>query len=68
MVESKMCYEAYREFVFDRQKTMGSHSSTRPVADQPYADLTSEDGKPWPEFDTVRLWDSLVVLLGTTWV
>ena len=25
----------------------------------PYADTTSHDGKPWPELDSVRPWDSL---------
>ena len=31
----------------------------RVVADQPYIDTTSHDGKPWSEIDRVRPWDSL---------
>ena len=31
----------------------------RAVADQPLLDSTSPEGKPWPELDVVRPWDSL---------
>jgi arylsulfatase len=53
-------YEAYREQVFDRQKRMGilpENADLSPI--NPYADTTSHDGKPWPEVDTVRPWESL---------
>jgi arylsulfatase A-like enzyme len=53
-------YEAYREQVFERQKTMGilpQHAELSPI--NPYADTTSHDGKPWPQVDTVRPWESL---------
>jgi arylsulfatase A-like enzyme len=55
-----MGYEAYREQVFQRQKALGvlpEHAELSRI--NPYADRTSKDGKPWPELDTVRPWDSL---------
>ena len=55
-----MGYEAYREHVFERQKKLGivtEKAELSPI--NPYADEKSADGKPWPELDTVRPWDSL---------
>jgi CBS domain-containing protein len=55
-----MGYEAYREQVFARQRRMGvitDQAELSPV--NPYIDVTSADGKGWPEADTVRPWDSL---------
>jgi len=55
-----MGYEAYRELVFDRQKALGvlpENSELSPI--NPYLDRTSSTGKPWPELDTVRPWESL---------
>ena len=55
-----MGYEAYRELVFERQKSMGvitGKAELSPI--NPYASETSADGKGWPELDTVRPWDSL---------
>jgi arylsulfatase A-like enzyme len=55
-----MGYEAYREQVFERQKKLGimpEHAELSPI--NPYLDQTSTSGKPWPELDTVRPWDSL---------
>ena len=55
-----MGYEAYREIVFERQKTMGilpEGVELSPI--NPYIDTTSHDGKPWSEIDRVRPWDSL---------
>jgi arylsulfatase A-like enzyme len=55
-----MGYEAYRELIFERQKRMGilpPHAELSPI--NPYARATSHDGKPWPEVDTVRPWESL---------
>lgn len=55
-----MGYEAYREEVFQRQKTLGvlpENAELSPI--NPYADRTSSNGTPWPELDTVRPWDSL---------
>jgi len=55
-----MGYEAYRELVFERQKQRGivpEQAELSPI--NPYIDDTGPDGKPWPELDTVRPWDSL---------
>src|SRR6201985_3467958 len=55
-----MGYEAYRQLVFDRQKQQGvitAQAELSPI--NPYIDVTSADGKSWPEADTVRPWDSL---------
>ncbi|MEV8212947.1 arylsulfatase [Leifsonia sp. NPDC077715] len=55
-----MGYEAYREEVFQRQQALGvlpENAELSPI--NPYADRTSSTGKPWPELDTVRPWDSL---------
>ncbi len=56
-----MGYEAYRELVFERQKKLGIvPERRRAVADQPvYRLRRAPTGKPWPELDTVRPWDSL---------
>jgi len=53
-------YEAYREQVFERQKQLGvvtDKAELSPI--NPYADEKSDDGRGWPELDTVRPWDSL---------
>jgi arylsulfatase A-like enzyme len=56
-----MGYEAYRELVFDRQKMLGiipEGAELSPI--NPYGDeISVDDGKPWPEADSVRPWDSL---------
>jgi arylsulfatase len=55
-----MGYEAYRELVFERQKSMGiigESAELTPI--DPYAQTTSHDGKAWPHNDTVLPWDSL---------
>lgn len=55
-----MGYERYREQVLARQKQMGlipENTELPPL--NPYADVRSADGKPWPEVDIVRPWDSL---------
>ena len=55
-----MGYEACRELIFERQKKLGivtDDAALSPI--NPYIDETSVDGKPWPELDTVRPWDSL---------
>ncbi len=55
-----MGYEAYREQVLERQKTLGivpENTELSPI--NPYAETTSRDGKPWSEFDVVRPWNSL---------
>lgn len=55
-----MGYERYREIVFERQKKMGvlpEGADLTPI--NPYVTEKSADGKPWPELDTVRPWDSL---------
>ena len=44
-----MGYEKYREIVLDNQKKMGlmpENTQLPPI--NPYADLKSPDGKPWP--------------------
>jgi arylsulfatase len=53
-------YEAYREQVFERQKQVGivtDKAELSPI--NPYVDEKSDDGKAWPELDTVRPWDTL---------
>jgi arylsulfatase len=55
-----MGYEAYRERVFERQKTLGvmpQHAELTPI--NPYVEETSAEGLPWPALDVVRPWDSL---------
>jgi arylsulfatase A-like enzyme len=55
-----MGYEAYRELVFERQKSMGvmpANAELTPL--NPYAEETSVDGKPWNATDVVRPWESL---------
>jgi arylsulfatase A-like enzyme len=55
-----MGYERYREIVLENQKKLGlvpQDTELPPI--NPYAGATSGDGKPWPENDTVRPWDSL---------
>jgi arylsulfatase len=55
-----MGYEAYRELVFERQKQLGvigDEAELSPI--NPYIDNQRDDGKGWPELDTVRPWDSL---------
>ena len=55
-----MGYEAYREVVFERQKTLGIvPEGAELTAINPYIDETSADDKAWPELDTVRLLDYL---------
>jgi arylsulfatase len=56
----EMGYEAYRELVFERQKTMGivtEKAELSPI--NPYLEEKGPDGQDWPELDTVRPWDSL---------
>ncbi len=55
-----MGYERYREIVLENQKRLGlvpENTELSPM--NPYANVTSADGKPWPMQDTVRAWDSL---------
>lgn len=55
-----MGYEAYRRLVLANQKRMGlipQNTELPPL--NPCADVTSADGKPWPENDIVRPWESL---------
>ena len=55
-----MGYEAYREGVLERQKSLGIiDPSTELTPIDPYAGTTSHDGKAWPHGDTVLPWDSL---------
>jgi arylsulfatase A-like enzyme len=55
-----MGYEAYRELVFERQKQLGIVTEAAELSPiNPYINETSAEGKPWPELDTVRPWDSL---------
>jgi len=55
-----MGYEAYREEVFARQKELGIFPENTELSPlNPYAGEVSSDGKPWPELDVVRPWDSL---------
>ncbi|MGV9666333.1 arylsulfatase [Nocardia niigatensis] len=55
-----MGYEKYREIVLENQKRMGlvpKNTELSPM--NPYSNVTSADGKPWPAQDTVREWDLL---------
>jgi arylsulfatase A-like enzyme len=55
-----MGYEAYREQVFEQQKELGifpADAELSPI--NPYAAERNAEGKPWPELDVVRPWDSL---------
>ena len=55
-----MGYEAYREQVFARQKERGVVTDKAELSPlNPYVDETSEDGRAWPELDTVRPWSTL---------
>ena len=55
-----MGYEKMRETILANQKKMGLVPQTAELpALNPNADLKSPDGKPWPELDIVRPWDSL---------
>jgi arylsulfatase len=53
-------YEAYREQVFARQKELGifpADAELSPI--NPYAGEKNAEGKPWPELDVTRPWDTL---------
>jgi arylsulfatase len=55
-----MGYEAYREQVFARQKELGifpADAELSPI--NPYAGEKNAEGKPWPELDVTRPWDTL---------
>ncbi|HEX7323493.1 MAG TPA: arylsulfatase [Mycobacterium sp.] len=55
-----MGYERYREVVLANQKRLGlvpADTELPPV--NPYAEVTSADGLPWPTLDMVRPWDGL---------
>jgi arylsulfatase A-like enzyme len=53
-------YEAYREQIFERQKELGIFPADAELSPlNPYAGEQSPEGKPWPELDVVRPWDSL---------
>jgi len=53
-------YEAIREKILARQKQMGIvPESTELSPINPLVGLTSVDGKPQPDFDLVRPWDTL---------
>jgi arylsulfatase len=55
-----MGYEAYREQVFERQRQMGIFPEGAELSPlNPYAEETSADGKPWPQLDVTRPWDTL---------
>jgi arylsulfatase A-like enzyme len=55
-----MGYERYRELVFERQKELGIFPADAELSPlNPYVEEESVDGKPWPELDVVRPWDSL---------
>jgi arylsulfatase len=55
-----MGYEAYRELVFERQRKLGVISDKAELsAINPYIDEKRNDGKGWPELDTVRPWAAL---------
>jgi hypothetical protein len=52
-------YEAYREQVFERQKQLGIFPEDAELSPaNPYVQETGADGKPWPELDVTRPWDS----------
>ncbi len=55
-----MGYEKIREQILAKQKEMGlipRDTELPPI--NPNSDKKSSEGKPWPEVDTVRPWDSL---------
>ncbi len=55
-----MGYQAHRELVFERQKTLGvlpPGAELSPI--NPYVHTTSHDGRLWSELDRVRPWESL---------
>lgn len=55
-----MGYEQYREIVLAKQKELGvvpPETELSPM--NPYADVKSAGGQPWPAQDTVRPWGSL---------
>jgi arylsulfatase len=55
-----MGYEEYRRTVLANQKKLGiipENTQLPPL--NPYADARSPDGKPWPESDAVRPWNTL---------
>lgn len=55
-----MGYEKYREIVLENQKRRGLIPEDTELSPMnPYSNVTSADGKPWPMQDTVRAWDSL---------
>lgn len=55
-----MGYEQYRELVLANQKKLGLvPEGTRLPPLNPYADMRSPDGTPWPEVETVRPWETL---------
>jgi arylsulfatase len=55
-----MGYERYREIVLDNQKQLGLvPADTELSAVNPYLEVTSADGQPWPALDTVRPWGDL---------
>jgi arylsulfatase len=55
-----MGYEAYRELVFERQKSLGIFPADAELSPlNPYVGETSPDGLPWPALDVVRPWASL---------
>jgi arylsulfatase A-like enzyme len=55
-----MGYEKYRELVFERQKRMRVLPQNATLSTiNPYSDEKNAEGKPWPQLDTVRPWDSL---------
>ncbi|HSC50848.1 MAG TPA: arylsulfatase [Gaiellaceae bacterium] len=55
-----MGYEAYREQVFARQKELGLFPADAELSPlNPYAGEKNPEGKPWPELDVTRPWESL---------
>lgn len=55
-----MGYEEYRRITLENQKKKGVIPQNVELPSlNPYADVRSPDGKPWPELDTVRPWESL---------
>ncbi|WP_326547885.1 arylsulfatase [Mycolicibacterium sp. ND9-15] len=55
-----MGYERYREIVLENQKKLGIVPPDTELSPMnPYLDVKSPSGEPWPLQDTVRPWDSL---------
>lgn len=55
-----MGYDKYRELVFQRQLQMGiMPAGTELSPANPYAQVTSPEGKPWNPVDVTRPWDQL---------